>query len=194
MGKADRARHADGKAEHHGPLRDAAVGDVFDLPVEHVDGRFRRHEEVADEHAERNEQPAAAAQRELLTEVVTGRHEADVDAGQEQRQADEGIEKADADFGQLGLVKSAENQLKQGAEHDDRQQRGNDFADVIRQGVHKLGRDLTGVLKVGNGDLRVAGVAARVEDAEQQDREHRADAAQQRRDRSCRPVRRCRRG
>ena len=75
-------------------------------------------------------------------------------------------------------MKSAENQLKQGAEHDNRQQRGNDFADVIRQGVHKFRRDLTGVLKVGNSDLRVAGVAARVENAEQQDREHRADAAQ----------------
>ena len=109
---------------------------------------------------------------------MTGRHESDIDAGQKQRQTNKGIEKTDADFLELNLVKALKDQLKYRTECNDRQQGGNDLTYVVRQRMDKFRCDLAGVLELRNCDLRITSVAARIKNAEQQDRKHGADAAQ----------------
>ena len=76
------------------------------------------------------------------------------------------------------MSKALKDQLKYPTECNDRQQGGNDLAYVVRQRMDKFRCDLAGVLELRNCDLRITSVAARIKNAEQQDREHGADAAQ----------------
>ena len=141
-------------------------------------GRLRSHQKIADKHAERHQHPFTSAQRQLLSKIMSHGHKSDVYAGQKQRQSGKCVHKAHADLAQLHGMESAENQLKYRAEQDDWHQCGQNLVYVRGQLHHKCVCCLTGVLHIRHGHCRVACTVCRIENAKQQHRQHRPDAAQ----------------
>ena len=140
--------------------------------------RLRSYQKIADEHAKRHQHPFLSAQRQLLSEIMAHGHKSDVYTGQKQRQTGKCVHKTHADFSKLHGMESTENQLKHRAEQDDWHQCGQNLVYVRGQLHHKCVRCLTSVLHVRHGHCRVACTVCRIENAKQQHRQHRPDAAQ----------------
>lgn len=83
--------------------------------------------EVTDEHSDGNDDPAEALPGQHLTQIITGRHKADVCAGEEQHQTHIGVGKAHRNAAQRAAVHVQGHKLKNAEHHDDGQQRTDDL-------------------------------------------------------------------
>ena len=121
-----------------------------------MDGRLRRHDEVADDHGDGDQHPAALQGGDALAQEVAHRHEAHVDAGQEQHQAQISIQEAHDHAHDLAAVQAAGQQLEDQEEPGNGGQGHQNFLKILRQSVGIGAEHLHGVLGVGHGHRGVA--------------------------------------
>ena len=96
---------------------------MFHFFIEHIHGRFRRHNEIADDCADGDEQPAARDFCERFAHLCADGHETDVGAREKQREPDERVYKPYAHFDCLTLRKGAREQLEQQEKRRDGRER-----------------------------------------------------------------------
>ena len=81
-----------------------AAGHTLNLPIEHLNRRFRLDDKESDQHADQNNNPVVIQGGDHLSKVITGRHKAHIGACQKQHEADVGVDQADADAQKLPAV------------------------------------------------------------------------------------------
>ena len=137
-GQTEGDTDADAQPLHHGRGSDRPGAHALDLLVEDMDGRFRRHDEISDDHSDGNEQPAAPQLREALADEPADGHKADVCTRQKERKAKKRIDKPDDDAHDLPFAKNAGHDLKEDEERQNGRDRDGNFNGIIPESVQIL--------------------------------------------------------
>ena len=114
-----------------------------------MDGGLCRDDEVADDHADGDEQPAPPKGGERLTDLAADGHEADVRARQKEHEPHKGIEKTHEDTDDLLLVEGARDELEHEEKGKDRRKRDEHFEGVVCEPVEIQEKDVARVFGDG---------------------------------------------
>ena len=146
--------------------------------VQHLNGGLRLDDKVADQHAQRNEQPAPRRRRQRLSQRCAHRGKAHVHAAQEEHQPHIGIEEAHQDLADLPRTVAAADELKYDEHPGDGQEGGEHLRRVAGHLQRKHPGHIPGRGHLGHVGEGIAGLTRIIEAAQHQHRQHRPHAAQ----------------
>ena len=112
--------HSHGQRGSHRFLGDSAAGDLLHLLVQHMYGRLCRYDKPSDHHSDQDQDPMERKFRDLFSEIISGRHKADIYSGKEQYQSDIGIHHSHNDLDHLSVAQMQGDDLEARKKYDDR--------------------------------------------------------------------------
>ena len=144
-----------------------------------MDRRFRRHDEVSDEHGNGDQQPAVALMGgNALPQEAAHRHEAHVDTGKEQHQPDVGVQQTKEHTHDLPPVHPPGDQLEQDEKRQNGRQRQEDLLEILRQRMGIRPEHLRRVLGIRHAHRGIGAAVGLIQQAQQQYRDDGADGTQ----------------